>query len=113
MTTEMPVPKSPHEPPGGGVELLGLDPTPVDDDRDAGAKIHQRAARMAVLNAPQLADLEPDLIVSDVITACGALAAEIVGVPWVELCPHPLYLPSRGFPPIGSGLGSGVGAGGR
>jgi UDP:flavonoid glycosyltransferase YjiC (YdhE family) len=95
------------------VELLGLDPTPVDDDRDAGAKIHQRAARMAVLNAPQLVDLAPDLIVSDVITACGALAAEIVGLPWVELCPHPLYLPSRGLPPIGSGLASGVGVRGR
>ena len=29
------------------VELLGLDPTEGDDDGDAGAKIHQRAARMA------------------------------------------------------------------
>ena len=95
------------------VELLGLDPTPVDDDRDAGAKIHERAARMAVLNAPQLTELAPDLIVSDVITACGALAAEIVGVPWVELCPHPLYLPSKGLPPIGSGLAPGVGVRGR
>ena len=36
------------------VELAGLDPTEDDDDRDAGAKIHQRAARMAVLNLPQL-----------------------------------------------------------
>src|SRR6185312_13001389 len=55
----------------------------------------------------------PDLIVSDVITACGALAAEIVGLPWVELNPHPLYLPSKGLPPIGSGLAPGVGLGGR
>ena len=95
------------------IELLGLDPTPLDDDRDAGAKIHQRAARMAVLNAPQLTELAPDLIVSDVITACGALSAEIVGLPWVELNPHPLYLPSKGLPPIGSGLAPGVGLGGR
>jgi UDP:flavonoid glycosyltransferase YjiC (YdhE family) len=95
------------------VELLGLDPTPGDDDRDAGAKIHQRAARMAVLNAPQLRELAPDLIVSDVITACGALAAEILGLPWGELCPHPLYLPSKGLPPVGSGLAPGVGLRGR
>jgi UDP:flavonoid glycosyltransferase YjiC (YdhE family) len=95
------------------IELLGLDPTPVDDDRDAGAKIHQRAARMAVLNVPQLTGLAPDLIVSDVITACGALAAEIVGLPWVELNPHPLYLPSKGLPPLGSGLAPGVGLRGR
>ena len=95
------------------IELEGLDPTPLDDDRDAGAKIHQRAARMAVLNAPGLRDLAPDLIASDVITACGALAAELVEVPWVELSPHPLYLPSKGLPPIGSGMAPGEGVRGR
>jgi UDP:flavonoid glycosyltransferase YjiC (YdhE family) len=95
------------------IELEGLDPTELDDDRDAGAKIHQRAARMAVLNAPRLTALAPDVIVSDVITACGALAAEMVGVPWIELCPHPLYMPSKGLPPIGSGLPPGVGMRGR
>jgi UDP:flavonoid glycosyltransferase YjiC (YdhE family) len=95
------------------VELAGLDPTGDDDDADAGAKIHQRAARMAVLNVPGLQELAPDLIVSDVITACGGLAAELLGLPWVELNPHPLYRPSRGLPPIGSGLAPGVGLRGR
>ncbi|MBV8928137.1 MAG: glycosyl transferase, partial [Mycobacteriaceae bacterium] len=95
------------------VELAGLDPLPVDDDTDAGAKIHQRAARMAVLNAPTLRELSPDLVVSDVITAAGALAAELVSLPWVELDPHPLYLPSKGLPPVGSGLAPGVGLTGR
>jgi UDP:flavonoid glycosyltransferase YjiC (YdhE family) len=95
------------------VELDGLDPTEADDDTDAGAKIHQRAARMAVLNVPRLRDLAPDLVVSDVITACGGLAAELTGLPWVELCPHPLYRPSKGLPPLGSGLAPGVGVRGR
>jgi UDP:flavonoid glycosyltransferase YjiC (YdhE family) len=95
------------------VELDGLDPTEDDDDTDAGAKIHQRAARMAVLNVPRLRDLAPDLVVSDVITACGGLAAELMGLPWVELCPHPLYRPSKGLPPLGSGLAPGVGVRGR
>ena len=45
------------------VELAGLDPAAEDDDRDAGAKIHRRAARMAVLNLPQLRELAPDLVV--------------------------------------------------
>jgi UDP:flavonoid glycosyltransferase YjiC (YdhE family) len=94
-------------------ELVGLDPTALDDDGDAGAKIHQRAARMAVLNVPALRELEPDLVVSDVITACGGMAAELLGIPWVELCPHPLYLPSMGLPPLGSGLAPGTGIGGR
>jgi UDP:flavonoid glycosyltransferase YjiC (YdhE family) len=68
---------------------------------------------MAVLNAPVLEALAPDLVVSDVITACGGLAAELLGVPWVELNPHPLYRPSKGLPPLGSGLAPGVGLRGR
>ena len=94
-------------------ELLGLDPDDGDDDNDAGAKIHRRAARMAVLNLPVLRRLRPDLVVSDVITVCGGMAAELLGVPWVELSPHPLYLPSKGLPPIGSGLAPGSGITGR
>jgi UDP:flavonoid glycosyltransferase YjiC (YdhE family) len=95
------------------IELAGLDPTADDDDRDAGAKIHQRAARMAVLNLPQLRELAPDLVVSDVITACGGMSAELLGIPWIELNPHPLYLPSKGLPPLGSGLAPGTGIKGR
>lgn len=95
------------------VELLGLDPDDGDDDDDAGAKIHHRAARMAALNRPVLQRLHPDLVVSDVITACGGMVADLLGVPWVELSPHPLYLPSAGLPPIGSGLAPGAGISGR
>lgn len=91
------------------VELLGLDPTDSDDDADAGAKIHRRGARMAVLNAPQLREIGLDLVVSDVITTAGGLCAELLGLPWVELNPHPLYRPSKGLPPIGSRLAPGVG----
>jgi UDP:flavonoid glycosyltransferase YjiC (YdhE family) len=95
------------------VALEGLEPTAADDDTDAGAKIHQRAARMAVLNVPPLRDLAPDLVLSDVITACGGLAAELLGLPWIELNPSPLYRPSKGLPPLGSGLAPGVGIRGR
>ncbi|MGV0785382.1 nucleotide disphospho-sugar-binding domain-containing protein [Mycolicibacterium sp. XJ2] len=95
------------------VELLGLDPVDTDDDADAGAKVHQRGARMAVLNAPQMRQLAPDLVVSDAITTAGGFCAELLGLPWVELNPHPLYRPSKGLPPIGSGLAPGVGVRGR
>jgi UDP:flavonoid glycosyltransferase YjiC (YdhE family) len=93
------------------VELDGLAAT--DEDLDAGARIHRRAARMAVLNVPALRDLAPDLVVSDVITAGGGMAAELLEIPWIELNPHPLYLPSKGLPPIGSGLAPGTGVRGR
>lgn len=97
----------------------GIDAAPLDglvatdDDADAGARIHRRAARMGVLNVPALRDLAPDLVVSDVITAGGGMAAELLGIPWIELNPHPLYLPSKGLPPIGSGLAPGTGIRGR
>ncbi|BBZ44907.1 glycosyltransferase [Mycobacterium parmense] len=93
------------------VELDGLAAT--DEDLDAGARIHRRAARMAVRNVPALHALAPDLVVSDVITAGGGMAAELLGIPWIELNPHPLYLPSKGLPPIGSGLAPGTGVRGR
>ena len=95
------------------VELAGLEVEAGDDDNDAGAKIHQRAARMAALNRSVIGDLCPDLVVSDVITVCGGMAAELLGLPWAELSPHPLYLPSKGLPPIGSGLAPGTGVLGR
>lgn len=72
------------------VLLEGLDLEVGDDDGDAGAKIHQRAARMAVLNVPVIRALAADLVCSDVITACGGMAAELLGLPWIEVVPHPL-----------------------
>ena len=99
---------------GAGIEAVALDGlAATDEDLDAGARIHRRAARMAVLNVPALRDLAPDLVVSDVITAGGGMAAELLGIPWIELNPHPLYLPSKGLPPIGSGLAPGTGIRGR
>ncbi|OBJ19296.1 glycosyltransferase [Mycobacterium sp. 1245801.1] len=99
---------------GAGIDAVALDGlAATDDEVDAGARIHRRAARMAVLNVPALRELAPDLVVSDVITAGGGMAAELLGIPWIELNPHPLYLPSKGLPPIGSGLAPGTGIRGR
>lgn len=101
---------------GAGIdiaELPGLRLLDSEDDSDAGAKLSARAARMAVGLAPVLATRGVDLVVSDVITVAGLWAAELCGVPGIELSPHPLYLPSRGLPPIGAGLARGTGLRGR
>lgn len=90
------------------VELPGLHPEPGDDEDDQGYKLHGRAARMAPALAGVLRDSRIDLVVADVMVAAGQMAAEIVGIPCVELCPHPLYHPSRALPPIGSGLAPAV-----
>ncbi|MEV6321784.1 nucleotide disphospho-sugar-binding domain-containing protein [Nocardia sp. NPDC051787] len=99
---------------GIGVRRLkGLAPRPVDDDTDAGQRIHERAAHVSTEILPELSAMLPELVVSDVLTAGGGMAAERLGVPWVELSPHPLYLPSKALPPIGSGLAPGAGLYGR
>ncbi|WP_067479850.1 glycosyltransferase [Nocardia amamiensis] len=99
---------------GIGVRRLkGLAPRPVDDDTDAGQRIHGRAAHISTEILPELSAMLPELVVSDVLTAGGGMAAERLGVPWVELSPHPLYLPSKALPPIGSGLAPGAGLCGR
>ncbi|KAA0023334.1 glycosyltransferase [Antrihabitans cavernicola] len=92
--------------------LKGLAPRSEDDDADIGARIHERAAYIATELLPDLSATVPDLVVSDILTAGGGLAAERLDVPWVELSPHPLYAPSKGLPPIGSGLAPGTGVGG-
>ncbi|WP_228461496.1 glycosyltransferase [Gordonia spumicola] len=89
-------------------ELPGLAALPGEDDEDAGAKLSTRAARMALALAPELAAAGVELVVSDVITRAGGWAAELIGVPWIELSPHPLYEQSRGLPPIGAGMAAGV-----
>lgn len=93
--------------------LKGLAPRPEDDDLDAGARIHSRAAYISSEILPDLSAMLPDLVVSDILTAGGGMAAERLDVPWVELSPHPLYAPSTGLPPIGSGLAPGEGLRGR
>ncbi|WP_040797302.1 glycosyltransferase [Nocardia higoensis] len=93
--------------------LKGLAPRTIDDDTDAGQRIHERAAHISTEILPDLGAMLPELVVADVLTAGGGMAAERLGVPWVELSPHPLYLPSKGLPPIGSGLAVGEGVRGR
>jgi UDP:flavonoid glycosyltransferase YjiC (YdhE family) len=94
-------------------ELRGLALAAGTADVDAGRRLHERAASISTALLHDLGKTLPDLVVSDVITAGGSLAAERLGIPWVELSPHPLYLPSRGLPPLGSGLAVGTGVGGR
>lgn len=79
--------------------LPDLPLTAEDDREDLGRWQHERAAAMALALAPRIAESRPDLVVCDVLTPGGGLAAELLGLPWAKLSPHPLYEPSRGLPP--------------
>ncbi|MGW0520758.1 glycosyltransferase [Crossiella sp. NPDC003009] len=93
--------------------LPDLPLTAEDDREDLGRWQHERAAAMALALAPRIAESRPDLVVCDVLAPGGGLAAELLGLPWAKLSPHPLYEPSRGLPPVGSGLAVGEGLTGR
>jgi UDP:flavonoid glycosyltransferase YjiC (YdhE family) len=88
-------------------ELPGIVSGPDDPDTDWGFRLHGRAATMAPMLVDRLRANRPDLIVADTLTAAGGLAAELLGLPWVELVPHPLQLASIALPPPGSGLAPG------
>jgi UDP:flavonoid glycosyltransferase YjiC (YdhE family) len=78
-----------------------LAPTP--DDADLGHRLWIRAGEMA----PPLADLVAawgaQLVVMDTLTRAGGFAAQLLGLPWVELVPHHLDDPDPELPPIGLG----------
>ncbi|SES30441.1 glycosyltransferase [Lentzea albida] len=93
--------------------VTGLSLGDLKDAPDLGLALHDQAGELAMALVPHLTALEPDLVVCDVLALGAGMAAELVGVPWVQLSPHPLYEPSRWLPPMGSGLEPGTGVRGR
>jgi UDP:flavonoid glycosyltransferase YjiC (YdhE family) len=74
-----------------------------DDDDDLGRRIWGRAAQMAPPLAALLAPWDPDLVVADTLTRCGAFAAQLLDRAWVELIPHHLDDMDDDLPPVGLG----------
>lgn len=85
------------------VELPLLAPTA--DDGDFGHRLWTRAGQMAPSLRGLLSPWEPDVVVTDVLTTVGALVADLLGVPWVEVSPHHCTDPDALVAPIGLGLG--------
>jgi UDP:flavonoid glycosyltransferase YjiC (YdhE family) len=76
---------------------------PTARDADIGHRLWTRAGEMAVPLAERLRRFRPALVVVDTLTRAGAFAAELLGLPWVELVPHHLDDPDPQLPPIGLG----------
>ncbi len=89
-------------------EGLGYLPIPMlpegGDGADFGFRMWGLGREMAPPLAESLRELKPELVATDTLTIPGAFAAGLLGVPWVEVVPHVLQLPSRALPPIGAGL---------
>jgi UDP:flavonoid glycosyltransferase YjiC (YdhE family) len=90
-----------------GIPATATRTTPRHPERlaDFGYRLHGLAGESAPVIAAAFD--RPDLVVADILSGGGALAAELVGLPCVELVPHTLHLPSVALPPPGSGLSPG------
>lgn len=88
----------------GGLDALELPllaPTPRD--ADFGYRLWGRAGEMAGALAELLAGWGAEAVVADTLTAAGGFAAELLGLPWVEVIPHHLPDPDPDLPPVGLG----------
>ena len=66
-------------------------------------KPYEAAVRAAGETQPLIRDVNPDVVVADILTVAAALAAELEGRPWATLVPHVMPLSEPGFPPYSIG----------
>jgi UDP:flavonoid glycosyltransferase YjiC (YdhE family) len=66
-------------------------------------KPYEAVRRAASVTRALVADVAPDVVVSDILTLAPALAAELEGVPWATVIPHVDPRAAPGFPPYSIG----------
>jgi UDP:flavonoid glycosyltransferase YjiC (YdhE family) len=81
--------------------------------REQPLKPYEAVVRAVGETRPVVADLRPDVVVSDILTLAPALAAELERRPWATLVPHLYPPPADGIPPFGIGAMLPRGAAGR
>ncbi|HWL37313.1 MAG TPA: nucleotide disphospho-sugar-binding domain-containing protein [Frankiaceae bacterium] len=92
------------------LEFIPIGATPAQpEDADFGWVLWERPKQLAPGIAESLREWRADLAVVDTLTVPGWFAADLAGVPRVELVPHGLQVPSKHLPPPGSGLAPGRG----
>jgi UDP:flavonoid glycosyltransferase YjiC (YdhE family) len=74
------------------------------DIGDAGYRLYELQAAMAGPLVDELAPWRPDVVVADTLMTVAGYAAELLGLPWAELIPHPLQDPSPHLPCPGTGF---------
>ncbi|MEX2196520.1 MAG: nucleotide disphospho-sugar-binding domain-containing protein [Thermoleophilaceae bacterium] len=88
---------------GEGMRFAAAPEYQVFPTRERPLEPYQAAVRAAVETRPLVAELEPHVVVADILTLAPALAAELEGRPWATLVPHVLPTPAPGFPPYSVG----------
>jgi UDP:flavonoid glycosyltransferase YjiC (YdhE family) len=93
-----------------GIAFVPIDlHAPSEKDFDFGFVLWERSQQLAPGIARSLREFGATLAVVDSITVAGWFAADLAGVPRVELVPTSFQEPSRFLPPPGTGLAPGRG----
>nr|MBA2567504.1 glycosyl transferase [Thermoleophilaceae bacterium] len=71
--------------------------------RLADLKPYQAAVRASAETRLMVRAFDPDLVIVDILTVAGSLAAELEGRPWVSLVPHLFPIASPGAPLYSTG----------
>jgi MGT family glycosyltransferase len=71
--------------------------------RMADLKPYQAAVRASQETRLAVRDFDPDVVVVDILTVAGTLAAELEDRPWTSLVPHLFPVHESGWPPYSSG----------
>jgi UDP:flavonoid glycosyltransferase YjiC (YdhE family) len=61
-------------------------------------KPYAAAVRASAVTRELIREVDPDVVVADILTVAASLAAELEGRPWITLVPHVLPLGEPGFP---------------
>lgn len=65
--------------------------------------LYESAAKATSKTVPLVRDFEPDVLIADILTAVGGLAAGVTGTPFATLIPHVLPTSEPGLPPYSIG----------
>ena len=85
---------------------MRFEPAPeyqVFPTREQPLKPYEAAVRAARETQPLIEDVDPDVVVADILTVAAGLAAELAGGRGRRSCPHVLPMSEPGFPPYSIG----------
>jgi len=86
---------------GDGIAFHPAPEYQVFPTRERPLKPYAAVVRAVRETQPLVRELEPHVVVSDILTLAPALAAELERRPWATLVPHVYPPPARGLPPYG------------
>jgi hypothetical protein len=81
-----------------GIRFAAAPEYQVFPTRERPLKPYAAAVKAAAVTRELIRELDPEVVVADILTVAGALAAELEGRRWATLVPHVLPTGEPGFP---------------